>query len=139
MFNHITIYPGLCGHWTIRLTHFSPALHLIQKPVTWFDSKPNDWFLYKMQHRAEMSYTFLYILTSQILTILIVLIFWRLHTVSKCSFVLAFKILPCRSRKLRWSMKHEQMRNVKLFTQPVHATSDSITKNDFDGAHVILW
>ena len=137
MFNHITISPALSGHWTIRLTHFSPALHLIQKPVTWFDSKPNDWFLYKMQHRAEMSYTFLYILTSQILTLFL---FSEGYIQSQNVLLfLLLNILPCRSRKLRWSMKHEQMRNVKLFTQPVHATSDSITKNDFDGAHVILW
>lgn len=37
------------------LTHFSRLLQLTRKPVIWFASNSNDWFLYAIQQSAETS------------------------------------------------------------------------------------
>ena len=138
MFSHITIYPG--WKWTLhyRINAFPPSVAIIQKPVSWSDSKPNKWFLYKMQHWAEMGYTFLYIRTSQIFTMLnarILIVFtYSLEIFSFCSCF--FKnMLTCRWRKLRlWT---DEKYNVIYPTCPCIVTSNYITKYDFDGAVIL--
>ena len=50
--SHIKLSPGVI---LVDLTQISLVLHFIQKPVTWLaEQEKNNWFLYEMQHWAEM-------------------------------------------------------------------------------------